>query len=279
MILPAIISAPGPNSKHTWCSWWVHPTPFEHSNCLAWHQHTGMCRQGGGLMGHLAHESYQGSAATGDCDCELGAWLQFAGGDLSPCKPVSPLKNLEKQRSRRTPTYPFICRKWGQIWLTLQAVLLLPGLGEGWLGKKSWIELTAEKRSRDRNAWAGGKRHLVWGRCLCSWSFALLTFACFFIIFQLASCEYVSGASRASDLDWRLMHLLLASAWSWWHLLSSGLRQRCANTAEVPHPAELLLFESRMTENMVSEERDMEAPVPVVCSFFHLHGPCFSKHT
>jgi len=62
-------------------------------------------------MGHLAHESYQGSAATGDCDCELGAWLQFAGGDLSPCKPVSPLKNLEKQRSRRTPTYPFICRK------------------------------------------------------------------------------------------------------------------------------------------------------------------------
>lgn len=45
-------------------------------------------QRGGDLMGHPALESHWGSVATGACDCELGARVQVAGGDLSSCKPV-----------------------------------------------------------------------------------------------------------------------------------------------------------------------------------------------
>lgn len=115
--------------------------------------------------------------------CGRGA---VAGGDLSPCKPVWTLKNLEKQGLRRAPTYPFIYRKWRQIWTLVKVVQLLPGLAEGRLGRKSWIELMGERRSSDRKAWTGQKRHLVWGRCLYSRTPALLTYAHFLIYF--AAC-------------------------------------------------------------------------------------------
>lgn len=43
----------------------------------------------------------------------------------------------------------------------MKVVKLLPGVAEGRLGRKKWIEAMGVRRSRYGNAWAGGKRHLV----------------------------------------------------------------------------------------------------------------------
>lgn len=117
--------------------------------------------------------------------------------------------------------------KYGQFWRLCSCCLDYLRADRA---EKACIDPMGERRSRDRNAWAGGKRHLVWGGCLYSRTLALLTFAHFLIYFS-AFFPWICFRSLQSFRPWlevdasplALCLILMASA------------QQCPTAELCPH--------------------------------------------